>query len=334
MTARENPLAHTSSEAPGHAALATVSQTAHLEVLQAAGPAATFAADEFFSARLRNPHTRKAYAVPVRRFLHWLAAQEITLVNATPGQAARFLDAYGGSIPTQKLALSALRHFFDLLVTRHAVVINPFQSVRPPRSESREGKTPAITVTQTRGLLASIDPSSRAGVRDRAILGTLIYTGARAGAVAALRLQDLRNYGDHRTLCMREKRGKQREIPVRIDLDAWLAAYLAAARIRDQPQDTPFFRVISPTSPTGFGDAGIEPWTLRAILKRRLRAAGLPSFITVHSFRAMVITDLLNQGVPMEDVQYLAGHSDPSTTQLYDRRSRSVSRNIVERISV
>ena len=316
------------------AALVPFEHPARLPVLRDAGPQACFAAEEFFTARIRNPHTRKAYAIPVRRFLHWLAAQDISLVDATPGHAARFLDAYGGSIPTQKLALSALRHFFDLLTLRHAVVINPFQSVRPPRSESREGKTPEITVAQTRDLIASIDASSRPGVRDRAILGTLIYTGARAGAVAALRLQDLRNYGDHRALRMREKRGKQREIPVRIDLDAWIAAYLAAAQIRDQPQDTPLFRVIAPGSPTGFGDAGIEPWTLRSMLKRRLRTAGLPSFITVHSFRAMVITDLLDQGVPMEDVQYLVGHSDPSTTQLYDRRSRSVSRNIVERISV
>ena len=306
----------------------------HLQILRAAGPAATFAAEEFFTARIRNPHTRKAYAVPVRRFLSWLAAQDVPLVDATPGHAARFLDAYGGSIPTQKLALSALRHFFDLLVTRHAVVINPFQSVRPPRSESREGKTPEISVAQTRDLLASIDSSSCSGLRDRAVLGTLIYTGARAGAVASLRLQDLRDYGDHRKLRMREKRGKEREIPVRIDLDAWIAAYLTAAQLADQPQDSSLFRVISPTSPTGFGGDGIAPWTLRAMLKRRLRAAGLPSFITVHSFRAMVITDLLDQGVAMEDVQYLAGHSDPSTTQLYDRRSRSVSRNIVERISV
>lgn len=307
---------------------------ASLDVLRDAGPQACFAAEEFFTARIRNPHTRKAYALPVRRFLTWLATQDVSLVDATPGHAARFLDAYGGSIPTQKLALSALRHFFDLLVTRHAAIINPFQSVRPPRSDSRHGKTPEITVAQTRDLLTSIDASASSGVRDRAILGTLIYTGARAGALARLRLQDLRDYGDYRTLRMREKRGKEREIPVRIDLDAWLAIYLSAAEITTQAPDSPLFRVLSPTSRTGFGDAGIKPATLRAMLKRRLKAIGLPVFLTVHSFRALVITDLLDQGVPMEDVQYLVGHSDPSTTQLYDRRARAVSRNIVERISV
>ena len=46
------------------------------------------------------------------------------------------------------------------------------------------------------------------------------------------------------------------------------------------------------------------------------------------------VTDLLEQNTPLEDVQYLAGHSDPRTTRIYDRRRRKVTRNIVERISI
>jgi integrase/recombinase XerD len=44
------------------------------------------------------------------------------------------------------------------------------------------------------------------------------------------------------------------------------------------------------------------------------------------------VTDLLTQGVPLEDVQYLAGHADPRTTRLYDRRPERVTRNMVEKI--
>jgi site-specific recombinase XerD len=46
------------------------------------------------------------------------------------------------------------------------------------------------------------------------------------------------------------------------------------------------------------------------------------------------VTDLLEQNVPLKDVQHLAGHADPRTTRLYDRRRRKVTRNIVERISI
>ena len=121
---------------------------------------------------------------------------------------------------------------------------------------------------------------------------------------------------------------------MRPDLDPWLTEYLAAANVNGGPKDAPLFRAASYTTTTGLGQAGIGPWTIRSLLKRRLKDADLPSIITPHSFRVMVVTDLLSQGVPIEDVQYLAGHAHPSTTQLYDRRSRRVTLNIVERISV
>jgi len=70
------------------------------------------------------------------------------------------------------------------------------------------------------------------------------------------------------------------------------------------------------------------------MVKRRLRDAGLPGVLPPHSFRVTTITDLLEQGVPLEDVQRMAGHADPRTTRLYDRRQKKITRNIVERISI
>jgi len=70
------------------------------------------------------------------------------------------------------------------------------------------------------------------------------------------------------------------------------------------------------------------------MVKRRMATAGLPSRLSAHSFRVATITDLLEQGVPLEEVQNLAGHADPRTTRLYDRRQKSITRNIVERISI
>ena len=70
------------------------------------------------------------------------------------------------------------------------------------------------------------------------------------------------------------------------------------------------------------------------MVKRRLKDAGLPTLISPHSFRSCTATDLLMNGVALDDVQYLLSHSDSRTTKLYDRRQRQVTRNIVERISV
>ena len=66
------------------------------------------------------------------------------------------------------------------------------------------------------------------------------------------------------------------------------------------------------------------------MIKRRIRDVGLPPELSGHSLRVAGIIDLLSQGVPMEDIQHLAGQADPRTTRLYDRRRRRVRRNIVE----
>ena len=70
------------------------------------------------------------------------------------------------------------------------------------------------------------------------------------------------------------------------------------------------------------------------MVKRRLLDAGLPGHFSPHSFRIAMVTDLLNQGVSLENVPYLAGHADPRTTRLYDRRQKQITRNTVERISI
>ena len=209
----------------------------------------------------------------------------------------------------------------------------PFSSVRGKKHAVVDGKTPELSPGQERALLGSLDLSHVVGLRDRAVLGVLTYTGARVGALARLRRGDLQQQETQRVLRFAEKGGKQREIPVRHDLDEWIAAYLEAAGIGQDPKGAPLFRAADRWG-LRLVDRAMTAHGVRRMLKRRLREAGLPEIITPHSFRVMVVTDLLGQNVPMEDVQYLAGHTNPQTTQIYDRRRHRVTRNIVERISV
>jgi integrase/recombinase XerD len=302
-------------------------------LVQNAGGAAAFAWDEFFSGEIRNPHTRRAYAYAVRQFLAWASGQGVELARITPGMVGQYIDGLSVSLPTRKQHLAALKGFFDKLVLRHVVLLNPAASVRGPRYSTGEGKTPDITIDQARQLLRSIELGHVVGLRDRAIVAVLIYTAARIGAVASLKLRSLEYDGSQWILKFMEKGGKAREIPVRHDLEQYLLAYLDAAGLRDAPKDSPLFRsAIGKTrqltaKAATAGDLG------RAV-KRRLKDAGLPARLSPHSFRVTTITDLLEHGVPLEDVQHLAGHADPRTTRLYDRRQRKVTRNVVERISV
>ena len=302
-------------------------------LVERAGGAARFAWDEFFYAEHHNLHTQRAYMRAVRRFLVWCEEQGVELPQITPGMVGQYVVGLGGSAAKRNLHLSALRGFFDRLVQRHVVILNPAASVRCVKEQVIEGKTPEITIEQARTLLASIDTSHVVGKRDRAILATLAYTACRAGAVARLRLQDFQNEGSQYVLRFQEKGGKSREIPVRHDLEGDIRRYLEASGIAAENKDLPLFR--STIRKTKLLTA--NPLTTKAIcelVKRRLKDAGLPSRLSPHSFRVTAITDLLTQGVPLEDVQYLAGHSEPRTTALYDRRQKKVTRNIVERISI
>jgi integrase/recombinase XerD len=310
-----------------------------------AGEAATFAWEEFFTAGIPNLHTRTAYERAVRRFLDWLAPQQVPLTKITPGMVGKYFDQHGGSTPTKKLHLAAIRGLFDKLVTRHVMMLNPAASVRGPRYEVVEGKTPEISPEQARTLIASIKISKKknpeteeqvilpVGLRDRAIIATLIYTAARAGAVAKLRLRDLTHDGTQYLLRFQEKGGKSREIPVRHDLQGCILNYLAAACLADAHRDSPLFR--SADRRTGkLTEAAITGQDICRMVKRRLKDAGLPTQYSPHSFRVATITDLLIQGAALEDVQFLAGHSDCRTTRLYDRRHKQVTRKIVDKISI
>jgi integrase/recombinase XerD len=312
-------------------------------IIDAAGPAARFAWDEFFAAQIRNPYTRAAYSLAVRNFFDWLESRRLGWFNIEPATVGQYLAEHKGSIPTKKLTLAALRALFDLMVVRRAMLLNPAASVRGERYQVIEGKTPEITVEQARRLLASIrtvklrkagDQPDLVGFRDRAIIGVLIYTAARAGAVAKLRLKHFVHDGALWTLRFSEKGGKSREIPVRHDdLESYILAYLQAAEIHEAPGDSPLFR----SAERWAGRLTEKPMSnvdICRMVKRHLAIAGLPQHYSPHSFRVATVTDLLTQGVPLEDVQYLAGHADPRTTRLYDRRQKRVTRNIVERISI
>jgi integrase/recombinase XerD len=305
-------------------------------IIHRAGPKAVFAAKEFFSATIRNKHTRRAYLHAVTLFLEWVEKHGGgELAQIAPWHVGKYIEEMAATtgIATRNLHLSALRHFFDNLVTRHAIVLNPARSVRGERLSVMEGRTPEIPIDQARKLLAAINISNLVGLRDRAILAMLIYTGSRRGAIAKLKRGDFYHAGEQWMMHFGEKGGKSREIPVRHDLQKMIADYLDAADLSYAPKETPLFQSVLKKQRRLTGKP-INGDDIYRMMKRRLKDFGMPLLYSPHSFRVTTITDLLEQNVPREDVQHLAGHADARTTGLYDRRKKKISRNIVERISV
>jgi integrase len=126
--------------------------------------------------------------------------------------------------PTVKQHLAAIRMLFDWLIVGQVLAINPAHAVRGPKHVVKRGKTPVLTEAQARRLLESIkivkkvtlpDGSEAAlpwlvGLRDRALIGVMVYTFARISAVVATRVEDYFPNGKRWWVRLQEKGGKRR----------------------------------------------------------------------------------------------------------------------------
>lgn len=132
-----------------------------------------------------------------------------------------------------------------------------------------------------------------------------MWTGVRAGSIARLRCGDYYEAGEQWMLRFDEKRRRTREIPVRHDLHCYLRDYVEAASLTGVPKNVPLF-LTSPGKTDRFTINGVNGHDICRMVKRYAKKAGLPNNLSPHSLRVAVATDLLDQGVPLSDVQYLS----------------------------
>lgn len=304
-------------------------------IVVAAGPDVQARFLEFFAATIRNPHTRRAYARGASDFLAWCAERGVgALPQIQPLHVAAWVELLGGTVsaPTVKQRLAGLRHLFDWLVRCQVVPVNPAGSVRGPVHSVRRGKTPILDPQEARQLLDAIDVSTCIGLRDRALIGLMVYSFARIGAALACRVEDV--FVQNRRLWIRlhEKGGKRHEMPCHHRLEDYLHAYLEGCGLAEDRKG-PLFRTIA----RGTGRLSRTPLpqaNAYQMVRRRAARAGIATAIGNHSFRATGITAYLKNGGTLERAAVMANHASTRTTQLYDRRSDEVTLGEVERIMI
>ncbi len=299
----------------------------------AARPPAVFLPDEksaerffgFFTANIRNKNTRRAYYKAACRFSGWCEGRGLLdLAEVKPPHVAAYIemlglpvpDGAGLSKPTVKQHLAALRMLFDWLVVGHVLDHNPAHAVRGPEYSQKKGKTPVLDRDEARALLAAIDTGSLTGLRDRALIGIMIYTFARVGAVLQMKVGDYFSQGRRGWVRLHEKGGKEHEAPCVPKLEAFMDEYIAAAGIADD-KDGPLFRTTGRS--TGTPHRLTQQDAYRRIQRHATRA-GIKTRIGNHSMRATGITDYLKSDGSLSEARKMANHSDARTTQLYDRR--------------
>jgi len=290
---------------------------------------------EFFAVNIRNVHTRRAYGRAVAEFLAWCDDNQVRSIDAVqPLHVAAWIEMQQRelSAPTVKQHLAALRHLFDWLVTGQIIPTNPAGSVRGPSHVVKIGKTPVLEPEEARALIDSIDVTTHAGLRDRALIALMVYSFARIGAALGMKVEDVFTQNRRQWVRLREKGGKPHAMPCHHNLETYLTAYIEGAGLIVDPKGA-LFRTIG----RGTGLLTRTPLPQRnahAMIRRRAAAAGIPTKLGNHSFRATGITAYLKNGGTLEKAAQMANHASTRTTQLYDRRREELSLDEVERIRV
>ncbi|MEX5684839.1 tyrosine-type recombinase/integrase [Pseudomonas silesiensis] len=230
----------------------------------------------------------------------------------------------------EKAAAVPLRHLFDWLVVGQVVPFNPAASVRGPSPTARSGKTPVLDPTEARQLLDSLDISTHAGLRDRALIALMVFSFARIGAALSMKVEDVYTQNRRLWVRLREKGGKQHIMPCHHSLEEYLHAYLIQTGINSDLKG-PLFRTIQ--RGTGqLATTALPQANAHAMVRRRALATGIKTLIGNHTFRATGITAYLKNGGSLENAAAMANHASTRTTQLYDRRRDEISLDEVERI--
>jgi len=306
-------------------------QSARLPALFAPEARAAERFMEFFTVHIENPHTRRAYYRTAGGFSEWCVGRGIhRLPDVRPMHIAAYIKGLTISVPSKKQHLAALRMLFDWLVLGHVIEVNPAHAVRGPKHAVKKGKTPVLERDEARALLDSIDTSTLIGLRDRALIATMIFTFARINAVLQMNVADYYSQGRRGWIRLHEKGGKEHESPCVSRLEAYLDEYIAAAGIGGD--------ITGPLWRTSGRKTGAATRLLQsdahAMIRRRARAAGIETLIGNHSMRATGITAYLKGEGTLEKAQEMANHSSPRTTKLYDRRGDKITLDEYEKIRI
>lgn len=283
----------------------------------------------------QSGETRNGYSRDLAQFLRFSKmprGEWEYLAALRPGHVAAWRDHLLGRGLTNTAVsrkLSVVRSLFGYLQKYGYTGANPADTAFvaapvPPR----DGKTVALTPADCRRLLDAPPPETPEGVRDRAILAALAFTGCRVGEVTRLRVSDVKASGGHRVLEVRGKGGKERRVPLHPEAVERLEAWLDVVG-RDDLGGA-LFRPVRTARGKGSDGFLPSPLTRRGIqylVARYVKRLGLDPNVTVHSFRVTALTTARERGADLVDLQDFAGHADPRTTLTYIRNRDRLSRS-------
>jgi integrase/recombinase XerC len=298
-----------------------------ITLARAIGQFESYLADE----RRFSPQTVLAYRADLDRFSDFWerefgegpAAKTPLSKIDTLAVRSHLASLHRAELSNRSLArhLSTLRSFFRWACREGHLERNPAKglpSPRVPRSLPR-----ALTLTDTESLLETEDEGHLPD-RERALFELLYATGLRVSEAAALDLEDVDLSA--RMLRAQGKGRKERIVPFGETAEDALRAWLPVRRelrLSASHVEEPLF--------VNARGGRLTTRSMARVLKRRLRAAGLPAQISPHALRHTFATHLLQSGADLRSIQELLGHASLSTTQKYTHLDAARLRDVYRR---
>jgi integrase/recombinase XerD len=255
-------------------------------------------------------NTIESYSRDLTGFDQFLSSQAIDEFEqidlSIVSQWLQALTARGLSPRSSARHLSALRGLMRFLVREEHLERDPTRLAARARLGRRLPRP--LSLEHVLRLIDTPDPTSRRGLRDRAMLSLMYSSGLRVSELIKLELRDV-DLG-RGVLAAYGKGGKRRLVPVGEVALGHLEAHLAAQMAPVRP----------PTGKWVFHSPRGKPWTRQMVWKvvgRHARSAGLPGHVHPHRLRHSFATHLLAGGADLRTVQTLLGHSDIVTTEIY-----------------
>lgn len=215
--------------------------------------------------------------------------------------------------------MAALSSLFNHLCEKQIIHTNPVKGLKRPKVDQCMVKTPALTVIQVRAILNSPNKNNLKGLRDRAILSVLFYTGCREGAIHKLKVGSFYERSGYFVLDINEKGDKENIVAIHHELQATLREYLSKVE-HSNDKKAPMFTARSNKEYRN----PIPTVSIRYLFKSYLKKCKIPNYekYSVHSARATFITEALRNNCPVENVQKTVTHANVSTTLMYDTRKQ------------
>ncbi|MCL5271324.1 MAG: tyrosine recombinase XerC [bacterium] len=272
-----------------------------------------------------SERTRGAYIYDLTRFQEFITVLHgrTPPLEAVTAEAIReYLNhlqvelAYKST--TLARVISSIRGFFDFAVARGAVDVSPAAQIRTPKQPQ---KLPIYLVYQELArLLEAPEPDTPAGLRDRAILATLAFTGTRLSEIVGVNLRDLDLL--NRTLRVLGKGSKERIIPLNEIIQDAISRYLNVRWLSDSPA---LFLNKAGKRLTGRSVENI-------VRKYALKAGIFKDGISPHKLRHTFATLLHASEVDLIEIKALMGHASIASTQIYTHTSNSRLRQAVRKL--